>query len=127
VSLLPAGARTGAVEAIERILNREPEADQILREAVVVLQERIPGARGVAVAFVEDGALAPGPIAGAGVDAAPAIAVPVLYERRPVAELWIDADGEPDGDDRAFLARVSDLLSPYCLVGWDTGGEAWEP
>ena len=35
--------------------------------------------------------------------------------------------GEPDDADRAFLARVSDLLSPYCLVGWDTGGEAWEP
>ena len=34
---------------------------------------------------------------------------------------------EPDDDDRAFLRRVSDLLSPYCLVGWDTGGEVWEP
>jgi hypothetical protein len=127
VSLLPPGGRSGAVEAIERILNREPEADQILREAVVVLQERIPGVRGVAVAFVEDGALAPGPGAGATIDGAPAIAVAVLYERRPVAELWIDADAEPDEDDRAFLARVTDLLSPYCLVGWDTGGEAWEP
>lgn len=127
MSLLPAGERSGAVEAIERILNREPEADEILRQAVAVLHERIPDVRGVAVAFVEDGELAPGPIAGATIESAPSIAVPVLYERRPVAELWIDADAEPDEADQAFLARVSDLLSPYCLVGWDTGGEAWEP
>ena len=21
----------------------------------------------------------------------------------------------------------TELLAPYCLVGWDTGGEAWTP
>jgi hypothetical protein len=127
VSLLPEQERGDALEAIERIVEHEPEADEILRQTVAVLHARIPDARGVAVAFVEEGALAPGPIAGSTLETAPAIAVEVLYERRPVAELWIDAGGEPDAADRAFLARISDLLSPYCLVGWDTGGEAWEP
>jgi putative methionine-R-sulfoxide reductase with GAF domain len=46
-----------------------------------------------------------------------------------VAEIDIDSDtpaafGE---DDRRFLERVALLISPYCLVGWDTGGEAWSP
>jgi len=125
--LLAEDERRGAIEGIERIVAHEPEADEILRGAVVVLHEWIRGVRSVAVAFVEDGALAPGPIAGPPMPSAPAIAVPVLYERRPVAELWIDAEGAPDDGDRAFLGRVADLLSPYCLVGWDTGGEAWEP
>jgi hypothetical protein len=125
--LLAEDERRGAIEGIERIVAHEPEADEILRGAVVMLHEWIRGVRSVAVAFVEDGALAPGPIAGPPMPNAPAIAVPVLYERRPVAELWIDAEGTADDGDRAFLARVAGLLSPYCLVGWDTGGEAWEP
>ena len=29
--------------------------------------------------------------------------------------------------DRALLERVAELISPYCLVGWDTGGERWTP
>jgi hypothetical protein len=26
-----------------------------------------------------------------------------------------------------FLERVADLVADHCLVGWDTGGEMWEP
>lgn len=127
MSLVPAADRPGASEAIEAIIAHEPEADQILREAVVALYERIPDVRSVAVAFVESGELAPGPIAGAPISGTPAVTEPVLYERRPVAELWIDGGGALDEGDRALLVRVCELLSPYCLVGWDTGGEAWEP
>jgi putative methionine-R-sulfoxide reductase with GAF domain len=46
-----------------------------------------------------------------------------------VGEIDIDSD-EPAAfgpDDRAFLERVAQLISPHCLVGWDTGGEAWTP
>jgi hypothetical protein len=127
VSLVPAVERPGATGAIEAIIAHEPEADQILREAVVALYERIPDVRSVAVAFVENGELAAGPIAGDPISGTPSVAEPVLYERRPVAELWIDGGGPADEGDRVLLARVCDLLSPYCLVGWDTGGEAWEP
>ena len=30
-------------------------------------------------------------------------------------------------EDREFLERVATIVSPYCLVGWDTGGKAWTP
>jgi L-methionine (R)-S-oxide reductase len=57
------------------------------------------------------------------------IVVPISYDGLVVAEIDIDSDrpaafGE---GDRHFLERVAELLSPYCLVGWDTGGEPWEP
>jgi hypothetical protein len=127
VTLVPVTERPGTTGAIDAIIAHEPEADQLLREAVVALYERIPDVRSVAVAFVESGELAPGPIAGDPISGTPAVTEPVLYERRPVAELWIDGGGPPDDGDRALLVRVCELLSPYCLVGWDTGGEAWEP
>ena len=37
------------------------------------------------------------------------------------------AEAELTQDDTALLERVAVLISPYCLVGWDTGGEAWSP
>jgi L-methionine (R)-S-oxide reductase len=57
------------------------------------------------------------------------IVVPISYEDIVVAEIDIDSDqpaafGEAD---RRFLEHVAALVSPYCLVGWDTGGEPWEP
>jgi hypothetical protein len=127
VTLLSAEGRDDVLETIAQAIEHEPEADEILRQAVVVLYEWTTGVRSVAVAFVEDGALAAGPVAGAPLGAAPAVTIPVLYERREVAELWIDSETEVDDRDRAFLHRVSQLLSPYCLVGWDTGGEEWIP
>ena len=57
------------------------------------------------------------------------IVVPVRYEDIVVAEIDIDSD-EPAAfgeADREFLERVAELLSPHCLLGWDTGGEPWEP
>ena len=52
--------------------------------------------------------------------------MPISYDGNVVAELGVVA---PDlsAEDRAFLERVAELLAPYCLVGWDTGGEAWTP
>jgi len=64
LSLVPDAERPAVIAAIEQIVAHEPEADQILRESVVALYEHIPGVRSVAVAFVENGSLAPGPIAG---------------------------------------------------------------
>jgi L-methionine (R)-S-oxide reductase len=57
------------------------------------------------------------------------IVVPISYEDIVVAEIDIDSDQPAAfGDkDRAFLERVAELISPHCLVGWDTGGESWEP
>jgi L-methionine (R)-S-oxide reductase len=57
------------------------------------------------------------------------IVVPVRYEGRVVAEIDVDSDQPAafGADDRRFLERVTTLISPYCLVGWDTGGEQWNP
>jgi hypothetical protein len=118
-----ARALAGALEAVDRLVNRGGEADDILREIVRVLHERIRYGF-VGIAFVEAGELALGPALGT--PGAPPASFPVMFEGRPVAELQVQP--APTGDhERAFLARVATLASPYCLVGWDTGGERWEP
>ncbi len=113
-------AQTGALEAIERVLNRGGDADDVLRAVVAILHERLGVF--VRISFVEEDTLAPGPSAG---EAAPVTAFPIAWQGRRVADL--EAGGEPNADDRALLERVAVLVSPYALVGWDTGGEAWSP
>ena len=113
-------ARTGALEALDRVLNRGGDADDVLRETLRILHALYPY---VGIRFVEEGALVAGPSVGAAAAAA-AEEVPIVYGGIEVARLDV-AGAAPD--DRAFLERVALLVSPYCLVGWDTGGEAWEP
>ena len=57
------------------------------------------------------------------------IVVPVRYDDIVVAEIDIDSDEQAAfGEaDREFLERVAEQLAPSCLLGWDTGGEPWEP
>jgi L-methionine (R)-S-oxide reductase len=57
------------------------------------------------------------------------IVVPISYDEMVVAEIDIDSDRPAafGPADRSFLEEVARLISPYCLVGWDTGGEPWEP
>ena len=117
-------AHSGALEAIDRILNRGGDADEVLRQVVSVLYERLDGCSWAGISFVEADALVLGPERGerAGTETT----VPVSYEGRVVAELGVVADGLA-ADDQAILERVALLISPHCLVGWDTGGEAWSP
>ena len=118
---MSAGAsQSAALEAVERVLAHGGEADEVLRGAVAVLHERL--GRFVRVSFVEGGGLVPGPAAG---EETATTAFAILFDGTRVADL--EAGGELAGDDRALLERVSALLAPYALVGWDTGGEAWEP
>jgi len=63
---------------------------------------------------------------GAGERTAEPTAIPISYENDVVAELDVVAS-DLSTEDRALLERVAELLAPYCLVGWDTGGEAWTP
>jgi hypothetical protein len=115
---------TGALEAIERILNRGGDADEVLRGVVAVLHERIDGCTWVGISFAEEGELVLGPAQGE--QTAEPTAMPISYENNVVAELGVIVP-ELDAEDRAFLERVALLISPYCLVGWDTRGEAWSP
>jgi putative methionine-R-sulfoxide reductase with GAF domain len=114
----------GALEAVDRVLNRGGDADDVLRAVVTAVYER---ARydWVGISFVEGDELVLGPTTGAGRGDGERLAVPIRYEERAVGELAVL--GSPDEEDRAFLERVATLVSPYCLVGWDTGGARWDP
>jgi hypothetical protein len=110
---------TAALDAIDRILDRGGEVDDILREVVAALVEH-GGCTWAGILFAEPGELLLGPQAGT---PRPDIRVqiPVVYRGDRVAELVVDGC-----DDRAFLDRVATLISAHCLVGWDTGGIPWD-
>jgi hypothetical protein len=113
-------SQSAALEAVEQVLAQGGEADEVLRGAVVVLHERL--GRFVRVSFVEGDGLVPGPAAG---EETPTTALAIRFDGTHVADL--ETGGELADEDRALLERVSALLAPYALVGWDTGGEPWEP
>ena len=156
----------GALESVDRIVNRGGDADDVLREVVDVLHDRFDHYSWVGIYLVEGDELVLGPWRGpaatehvripigrgicgaaaasgrtelvADVDAdarylacfastRSEIVVPISYEARVVGEIDIDSDRPAafDESDRAFLERVALVISPYCLVGWDTGGEPW--
>ena len=117
-------AYTGAYEAIDQIVSRGNDADEALRQVVALLYDRIDQCSWVGISFVEEDKLMLGPALGE--QNAEPTAIPISYENNVVAELGVLA-GELSTEDRAFLERVGVLISPYCLVGWDTGGEAWSP
>jgi hypothetical protein len=110
----------GPLEAIDRILNRGGDADDVLRAVVGVLRERA-GFAWAGVTFVERDALVLGPNTGVP-DETKRLHLPVIYEGAQVAVLQVD--GAPE-DAIEFLERVALLISPHCLVGWDTGGVPW--
>jgi hypothetical protein len=115
---------SGALEAIDRILNRGGDADEVLRQVVAVLYDRLEGCSWVGISFVEAGELVLGPERGE--RTAEPTAIPISYDGNVVAELGLVSAGL-DAEGEAFLERVALLVSPHCLVGWDTGGEAWAP
>jgi hypothetical protein len=110
--------RTGALDAVERIVNRGGEADDVLRQVVDVLSGVYSY---VSLWFVEEDGLVQGPLAG---EAADGGRYPIAFQGAKVAELEVAG---ADDDDRAFLERVATLVSAHAMVGWDTGGERWEP
>jgi hypothetical protein len=112
--------QTGALEAIDRILNVGGDADDVLRRVVATLHEKA-GYAWAGILFVEQGELVLGPEAGSP-DESHRTHVPVVWQGVRVAELAVD---RAPAEDAAFLARVAVLISNHCLVGWDTGGEAW--
>ena len=108
-----------AVDTIEQLVAEGEEADDVLRAVVAELVAG--GCAWAGILFTEDGELVLGPSAGSP-DASRRTQVDVTYSGEKVAELV--ADGCDDGD---ALERVAALVSSHCLVGWDTGGVAWDP
>jgi hypothetical protein len=96
-----------------------PDADEQLRQTVAELAER-EDCVWAGIYFVEEDSLSLGPEAGTP-DPARRTSVPVLWRDTRVAELA--ADGEVASEE---LSAVAATIADLCLVGWDTGGEAWE-
>lgn len=117
-------AHRGAVDAVERLLNRGGDADDVLRAVVQVVRERLPHLASVWIEFAEGEQRQLGPSAGETVE--PATRYPVRFQGTDVASLAVPA-GNVQAIDDATLERVATLIAPYCLVGWDTGGAPWEP
>jgi hypothetical protein len=111
-----------ADDAIEQILARGGDADDILRDLVAALHSDA-GYAWAGIFFVEDGALTLGPHAGTPAEDT-RTTVAVTWQGERIAELAIDDAPE---EDCMFLERVAALVAGHCLVGWDTGGETWEP
>jgi hypothetical protein len=109
-----------SLEALDRILERGGEPDDVLRSIVHALTED-PEISWAGIAFLEDDKVMLGPSAG-NTDESKRARVPIAYRGTKVGELWIDGDA-----DRALLERIALLISGYVLIGWDTRGEAWEP
>jgi hypothetical protein len=113
---------SSALAAVEEILREGGDADDILRRVVAALHDDA-GYTWAGIFFVEEGNLVLGPHAGTP-DETRRTRVPVTWQGDRIAELAIDDAPE---EDRTFLERVAVLVSGHCLVGWDTGGESWEP
>jgi len=113
--------QAAAIEAIEAIVERGGDADDVLRAVVAALHEQA-GYPWAGIHFVEDGGLVLGPESGEA-GAAPRTTVSVSWQGERVAELAVES---AEDVDEPFLERVAQLVSGHCLVGWDTGGEPWE-
>ena len=109
-----------ALDALDRVLRQQAEADEILRGTVQALLED-PTIVWAGIAFVEDGEPALGPSAGVA-DESQRERIPIVYRGAKVGELWIDGAA-----DRGLLERIAFLIADYVLIGWDTRGELWEP
>ncbi|MFN2466788.1 MAG: hypothetical protein ABR521_01445 [Gaiellaceae bacterium] len=79
-------ALRGALEAIDRILNRGADADDVLRAVLGALHERA-GFAWAGIAFVNDGVLANGPETGR--LTTPPASFPVAFAGATVAELRV--------------------------------------
>lgn len=107
------------IAAIEQLVSTGDDADEVLRSVVAELVAG--GCAWAGILFSEDGELVLGPHAG-DLDPSRRTTVPVTYSGEEVAQLVADGC-----NDRHLLERVAALISSHCLVGWDTGGEPWDP
>jgi hypothetical protein len=108
------------LQEVEGVVSEGGDADDILRRVVSILHARL--GRFMRITFVEADELVPGPAAGHETETT---AFPISFQGRHVADL--EAGGELSSVERALLERVAAILSPYALVGWDTGGKEWTP
>ena len=105
---------------IDAALEAAADADDALRETVRILAAQ-PGISWAGIAFVETTGLVLGPSAGTPDEVGRTLAT-VCYKDETVGELQVDGEV-----DRRFLEQVAGRIAAHVLLGWDTGGESWEP
>ena len=98
-------ARRGALEALERILNRGGEPDEVLEEVVAVLRTLYDR---VAIHVARDGELVE--VSAAGNPAGTASKWPVYLQDEKIGEIEVAPASE---EDDAFMRRVATIVSPY--------------
>ena len=94
---------SGALEAVERILNRGGDADEVLRQVVDVLHERT----GSWIAITVDSVVR---ASAGGERPEDRLRHPIVWQGQTIAELWTSSDADP-----ALCARVALIVTPYCL------------
>lgn len=107
-------------DIVERIVARGGDADDVLRTVVDRLAEE-DGVVWAGIAFVEDDTLRLGPASGR-MDESRRARIPISFQDAGVGELWVDGATQRDE-----LERIAILLAPLVLIGWDTGGNPWDP
>ena len=107
---MSAGRATGAIEAVERIINRETEADAILRQTVDAVSERL--SLPLAVCFPEVDRWIVGLSAGGFAERVDG--EEIRFRGEPVADL--SSGRELDGVTRSALVRIAVLISPFCAA-----------
>ena len=117
---MSADTRRGVVDAVDRILNRGGDADDVLRAVVAALVER-GAARWAGILFAEGEDFVLGPQAGEP-DESRRLYVPIIYRGEQVGVLTTDG-----ARDIELLERVAVLVSAHFLLRWETGGERWAP
>ena len=110
----------GPIDAIKRLVAETADADEVLRRTVEALVAE-PEIAWAGVAFVEGSTITLGPTAGTP-DESRRTRIPVAFQDAIVGELRVDGAVES-----ASLEQVASLIAPHVLIGWDTGGEDWEP
>jgi hypothetical protein len=108
------------LDAIDAALGSSADADDALRETVRILAAQ-PEISWAGIAFVETTGLVLGPSAGTK-DEARRTLLTISYKGETVGELQVDGKADP-----ALLEAVAERISAHVLLGWDTGGEHWEP
>jgi hypothetical protein len=101
--------RRGALEALERVLNRGGEPDEVLQEVVAVLGRLY---NRVAVRVIRDEELVDGPSSGNPLGTSSSWDV-YLAETK-VGEIEV---GPASDEDDAFMTRVATIVSPYFRAG----------
>jgi hypothetical protein len=95
------------LEAVERIVDRDGDPEDVLQHAVTAIVER-GGALWAAVLVNDEGELILGPHAGVAEPGARRQA-PIVRDGARIGELAVDGL-----DDQPLIERIAAALSPYC-------------